>query len=184
MRTLIAAAGIATFLALAGTTPAQDNKGTAVEWAGMKSTAPADWKNVPLDAKSMRMYTFKLPKADGDPEDAELAVFFLRGNAGSVEDNLKRQVAKFQAADGKDKVEEKKDKVKVGTYDATYQEVGGTFLRKPFPMAEKGTPVPGFKQLYVIFETKDGLASATLLGPTKTIDKHKKAFDEWVKNFK
>ena len=45
-----------------------------------------------------------------------------------------------------------------------------------------------YRQIYVIFEVAEGngtvLYSMTLLGPTKTIEKHKKAFDEWLKNFK
>ena len=31
---------------------------------------------------------------------------------------------------------------------------------------------------------KDAVLSLTLLGPAKTIEKHKKSFDEWLKNFK
>ena len=82
--------------ALAAHTSAQDKKGTTVELAGMKSVTPADWKEEPLPPKSMRMQQFKLPKAEGDREDAELALFFFRGNAGSVQDNLARQEKKFE----------------------------------------------------------------------------------------
>jgi hypothetical protein len=63
-------------------------------------------------------------------------------------------------------------------------------LRKtpPFDPNAKVTKVADFRQLYVIFEVKEGdgsvTYSATLLGPAKTIEKHKKAFDEWVKSFK
>ena len=39
--------------------------------------------------------------------------------------------------------------------------------------------------LETTFETKDGaVASLWLRGPEKTVEKHKKAFDEWVKAFK
>src|SRR4051812_1530442 len=156
----VAAAGL---LAL----PASGQKGAAVEMAGMKATAPADWKEEPLKPGSMRMHTFKLPKADGDPEDAELALFFFPGGSGTLDQNLARQVAKFQPAEGKAKVDEKKDKIKIGAIEATYQDVSGTYVRKPFPMADKGTPVPNFRQLYVVFEGKDGKGQyyMTLLGP-------------------
>ena len=43
-----------------------------VEVAGMKSAAPKGWKEEP-PANNMRLTQFKLPKAEGDAEDAELA---------------------------------------------------------------------------------------------------------------
>ncbi len=172
-------------LAVAGFAGAEDKKGATVEVAGMKSTAPADWKEE-APSNSMRQTQFKLPKAEGDKDDAELAVFYFKGGgAGSLDANLKRQTAKFTPAEGKDKVEETVDKkFKVGSVAAVYQDVKGTFLKKPFPMAEKGTPMPGYRQLYVVFESKDGQYYMTLLGGEKTVEKHKKAFDEFLKNFK
>lgn len=158
-----------------------DDKGKVVEFAGMKSTAPAEWKSEE-PSNSMRVHQFKLPKAEGS-EDAELALFFFKTASGTVEQNLKRQVAKFNPADGKDKVEEKVDKIKVGKNEATYQDVAGTFVKKASPMAKEGTPMPNYRQLYVVFETKDGQYYLTLLGPAKTVEKHKKGFEEWLKNF-
>src|SRR5947209_8413295 len=95
MRLLFAAA-VAGLLATAA--PAQ--KGADVELSGMKATTPADWKEEAQKAGSMRMHTFKLPKAEGDPEEAELALFYFPGGSGTLEQNLARQVAKFQAPAG------------------------------------------------------------------------------------
>ena len=134
----------------------------------------------------MRKAQLVAPKADGDKEDAEVVLFEFKGGGG-VEANLKRQVATFQPPAGKDKVEEKQEKIKVGGNDAVFQEVSGTLLKKsaPFDPNAKSTPVSGYKQLYVVFETKDGVtASAWLRGPEKTVEKHRKAFEAWVKNFK
>lgn len=184
MRSLAALLGVAALAALTGArTTADDKKGTVVEWAGLRSTAPAAWKEETPSSK-LRQGQFRIAKADGDQDDAEVAIFFSPGGGG-VEANLKRQIAAFQPATGKDKVEEKQEKLKVGGYDAVLQEVTGTFLKKPFPMAEKGTPVPGYMQLYVIFETKESaVASLWLRGPKKTVEANRKAFEEWVKAFK
>jgi hypothetical protein len=192
MRSLLAAAGVALLTALTGacnteetkpTSEAVADKGTTVEWAGLKSTAPGEWKEETPTSK-LRQGQFRLAKAEGDKDDAEVAIFFSPGGGG-VAANLKRQVAAFQPAEGQEKVGDKQEKIKIGDNDAVYQEVTGTFIKKPFPMAEKGTPMPNWKQIYVIFETKDGsVASLWLRGPEKTVAKHKKAFDEWVKNFK
>jgi len=193
MRSLFAAAGAALLTALTGAcTPEETkstseavvaDKGTTVEWAGLKSTTPGDWKEETPSSK-LRQGQFKLAKAEGDKDDAEVAIFFSPGGGG-IEANLKRQTAAFQPAEGKEKVGDKQEKIKVGGNAGVYQEVTGTFIKKPFPMAEKGTPMPGWKQVYVIFETKDGaVASLWLRGPEKTVEKHKKGFDEWVKAFK
>lgn len=150
------------------------------ELAGMKSAVPAGWKEE-SPSSSMRMAQFRLPKAEGDKDDAELALFVFPGGSGSLDANLKRQVAKFEADGRKDKVE----KMKVGAVDATYQDVTGTFIKKPFPMAQTGTPVPDYRQLYVVFEDKGGKQYyMTLLGPAKTVAKHEAAFKDWLKNFK
>lgn len=168
-------------------TLAQDKKGTTVELAGMKSVTPGDWKEEPLPAKSMRMQQFKLPRVEGDPEDAELALFFFRVNAGSVQDNLARQEKKFEIPQGK-KPEDaiKVEKIKLGGMDAVYQDITGTYLKKsaPFDPNAKVTKQANYRQLYVIFEAKDGQYYMTLVGPAKTVEKHKAAFEEWVKNFK
>jgi hypothetical protein len=149
----------------------------------MKSTTPADWKQE-TPSSSMRMAQFKLPAAEGDKDGAELAVFKMIAS-GSVDQNLDRQRAKFLPAQGKDKIEETKDKLKVGAIEATCLDLTGTYKKKESPMAEKFTPVPGQRQLYVLFDSKEGDSYyLVLLGPEKTVAKHKKAFEEWLKNFK
>ena len=160
-----------------------------VEWGQLKAAStPAGWKKeVPMDKLGLRVGQFKLPKADGDKEDAELVLFISPGGGG-VEQNLDRQVTKFELEkDAKPKV----SKIKVGKEEATYQDISGTFLRKkaPFDPNEKPTRYEGYRQLYVIFEGKtakneDVVYSLTLVGPAKTVEKHKKDFDAWLKNFK
>ncbi len=178
MRTMIAAVLTAV---LAGGLAADDKKGVTVEWGGAKSTTPAGWKEE-TPSNKMRMAQFRLAKEKGDPEDAELALFVSPGG-GSIEANLDRQVKKFELAkDAKPAV----SKVKIGKEDATYQDITGTYLKKtaPFDPNAKTTKHDNYRQIYVIFEGKDAVYSLTLVGPTKTVEKHKKDFDEWLKNFK
>jgi hypothetical protein len=178
MRTMIAAALTAV---LACGLTADDKKGVAVEWGGVKSTTPAGWKEE-TPSNKMRMAQFKLEKEKGDPEDAELALFVSPGG-GTVEANLERQVKKFELAkDAKPAV----SKIKIGKEEATYQDIAGTYLKR-FPPNDpnaKATKMENYRQIYVIFEGKEALYSLTLIGPAKTIEKHKKDFDEWLKNFK
>jgi hypothetical protein len=134
----------------------------------------------------MRLAQFKLPKAEGDPEDAQLIIFYFKGGSGTAEQNLERQRAKFKPAAGKDKVAEKLDKIKVGTHEAPYQDLSGTFLSKFPPAAPnaKVTEKTEFRQLYVPLVTDKGDYYPTLIGPAKTVEKHKKEFEEFLKNFK
>ncbi len=178
---------VTTALLLTGLTATAfaQNQGTTVEWANMKSTAPAGWKKeTPMDKLGLRKAQFKLPKAEGDKEDAEVVVFYTPGGGG-VEANLKRQLDVFAPAKGADKVDSSQDKIQVGKYNAVYLDIKGTFLKKPFPMAKESTPFPEYRQIYVVFEDDNGaVASVWLRGPAKTVEKHKKDFDAWVKNFK
>ena len=155
------------------------------ELAGMKSKVPEGWKEEEPSSK-MRQAQFRLPKAEGDKDDAELAVFFFagKGTSGSAEQNLKRQVDKFEPAEGEKEVKSKVEKIKIGEYEASYQEVSGTYKKRPFPMSSQFKPLPDYRQLYVIFSTDRGDHYMTLLGPAKTVGQHKKEFDEFLKNFK
>ena len=127
----------------------------------------------------MRQSQFVVPKIEGDADDAEVAVFKLSAS-GTVEQNLKRQLDKFDADGRKDKT----DKIKVGALDGTYQDVSGNFKQKPFPMAEKFTLKKDWRQLYVVFNKGDDQYYVWLLGPAKTVEKHKAGFEDWLKNFK
>jgi hypothetical protein len=151
-----------------------------VEIAGMKSKTPDSWKEEPTTT-DMRLAQFKLPKADGDDEDAQLIIFYFKGGSGTAEQNMQRQLAKFPG-----KPEVKVEKIKVGTHDAPYQDITGTYLlkKRPFDPADKGVEKANYRQLYVPLTTDKGDYYPTLVGPAKTVEKHKKEFEEFLKNFK
>jgi len=164
-----------------------EDKPAVVELAGMKSAAPAEWKEE-KPSNEMRLTQFKLPKAEGDKDDAELVVFYFKMGSGSIEQNLKRQEAKFELPEGKKKEDAiKVEKSKVGGLEATYQDITGTFLSKfpPFAPNAKIVKKEEHRQIYVLFEDKDGgQYYITVLGGAKTVEKHKKSFDAFLKNFK
>jgi hypothetical protein len=147
----------------------------------MKSKVPDGWKEEE-PVGTMRLAQFKLPKADGDDEDAQLIIYQFPGGSGEPDANLKRQLAKFTG-----KPEVKVDKIKVGKSEAPYQDITGTYLQKkrPFDATDKGVEKANFRQLYVIVLVPEkGDFYPTLVGPAKTVEKHKKAFEEFLKNFK
>jgi hypothetical protein len=160
--------------------------GTVVKLGGLSSKTPASWKEE-KPATAMRVNQFKLAKADGDIEDAELIIFFFEGGAGSAADNVIRWQGMFVPPAGKtiDDVS-KIEKFKVGSASVTYLDVKGMFNSKnppndPKAKTEKKTD---FRRFGVIFEVPSGQYFLTLTGPARTLEQHKKSFDEWLKNFK
>jgi hypothetical protein len=178
------------FAAIAATTlslQAQDSQGTPVVLGGLKSAAPADWK-AQKSSSEMRAYQFKLPKADGDKEDAELVIFhFGPQGGGTVPDNIKRWKAMFVPPSGKtiDDVA-KVSELKVGDADVTYLALEGTykFKERPFDPNAKEELKPDWRMVGIVFGSKNGPYYIRFVGPAKTVAKHQKAFDEWLKAFK
>ena len=183
MRKWMSLAVLAMFGAFA---TADDKKGTVVEVSGLKATAPAGWKEE-KPTNQMRLTQFKLEKEKGDSEDAELVVFSLPGGGG-VEANLKRQINTFKIPEGMKKEDAiKEDDVKVGEFKGKYQVLKGSYQFKaaPFDPNSKVTEKEKFAQLYVIYEDDDKKSiSFRVVGPEKTIEKHKKDFEEFIKSFK
>src|SRR5439155_18862673 len=68
-------------------------EGTLVKIDGLQSRAPADWKEEqpPEKYRRMRHKQFRLPKAEGDKEDAEMIIYYFgAGGGGGLEANLTR----------------------------------------------------------------------------------------------
>ena len=160
--------------------------GTPVALDGLKSEAPADWKETPSQS-SMRFKQFLVPRAAGDAFDAELVIFYFgAGQGGGTDANLDRWKKMFQAPEGKtiDQLS-KTEKLKVGKVPTTILDVSGTYMWKASPMAPTpAEPRAKHRMIAVVFESPQGPYFMRLVGPEKTIEKQKKAFDKWLKGFK
>src|SRR4051812_41425 len=100
-------AALLTALLVAAAAGAEDKKGTVVEVDGMRSAAPAAWKEEP-PANRMRYAQFKIPGPGGD---GELVIF--KGLGGGAKSNVDRWKKQFTPPTGKtiddvSKVEEMK----------------------------------------------------------------------------
>ena len=66
----------------------------------LRFKAPPEWI-VEKPSSAMRLAQYKLPKVDGDSEDASLVLYFFGENqGGSVQANLERWVSQFEQPDG------------------------------------------------------------------------------------
>lgn len=164
-----------------------DDKGKLTEIDGLKSRTPDGWKEKEVTAQN-RVYHFILPKEKDDKHDAELIVFFFGpGGGGGVKGNIERWKGMIAAPEGK-KIDDvaKVEELKVGDVKATVVDATGTYTYKmrPFDPNEKGEKRENQRLIGVVFESPKGPYFIRLVGPAKTVEAHKKGFDEWLKNFK
>ena len=173
-------AGLLAWLAVSAA-GADDRK--VFEIDGLKSAVPASWK-AEKPRNRLRFAEFRVPRAEGDSADADLSVF--RGISGTTEENLTRWKGQFLPPKGKsiDDVS-KVTKFKVAGREVVYFEVEGIFLDGP-PMlpASKKKKRPDYRMIAVQLDGPKNVWHFKLIGPAKTVEKHKKEFDNWLKSFK
>ena len=145
---------------------------------GLKFTAPAGWiEETPTS--SMRKAQYRLPRVDGDTEDAELAVFFFKGEGGSVQANIQRWIGQFTKPDGTPATDSAKTTHKeIHGIPLTIVDVSGTYMSASGPMLSEVKPKPGFRMLAAVAETSEGPWFLKLTGPAATVSKWELSFDQ------
>lgn len=137
--------------------------------------APKAWESVP-NANTMRKATYKIPKAPGDAEDAELTV---SAAAGGVDANIKRWSGQFGSADAKT------EKRKPNGLDVTVVEIKGTFASGGMGMmGGPTTPKEKWMLLGAVVDGGDRQHFFKMTGPEKTVSAAKKDFDAFVASFR
>ncbi len=139
-----------------------------LEWV-----APPRWQSVP-STSSMRLATFRVPRAPGDTADAEMSV--VRAG-GSAEANARRWIEQFDAEARKGA---KLTTRKVGALEVTLVEVDGTYSGG---MGKESAPQPGFGLLGAIVgggTLADMPFFFKLVGPTKSVHAARAEFDAMI----
>jgi len=140
----------------------------------LKFTAPSEWVSE-TPSSAMRQAQYRLPKAGGDPEDAELAVFFFPGGGGTVQENIDRWVAQFQKPDGTP-VAGNVSKRGVRGIPLTIVDVSGVYLSGSSAMMGETKPKPNFRMLAAVAETPAGPWFFKLTGPARTLERWAASF--------
>lgn len=144
---------------------ASTNALTEVAWE-----APAAWQSMP-NPTAMRKATYKIARAAGDAEDAELTV---SAAAGGVEPNVKRWAGQFGNA------EPKTEKKKVNGLDVTVVEIKGTFSGGGPMMGAPAEPKDKQMLLGAIVDAGDRQHFFKMTGPEKTVTAARPDFDKLV----
>jgi hypothetical protein len=145
---------------------------------------PADWKPEPPQGGMMPPKAFyKLPAAEGDSEPAEVKIYFFNGLGGGVDDNMNRWCGFFKLADGSPfpKEDAKIEKAKKNGIEVTTVEIAGTYTPASF-MGPKQDPKPGFILIAAVIEGPDGPWFTRIVGPKKTIEKHRAEYAKWLES--
>ncbi len=159
-------AGHATF----GVAPGSSvGPGAATGAADVTWEAPKGWASVPSPS-AMRKATYRIPKASGDAEDAELTV---TSAGGSVQANVDRWAAQFGGATPKT-VDRN-----VNGLEVTVVELKGTFAGGG-PMMGGSGPKEKFMLLGAIVKGNETAHFFKLTGPEKTVTAARADFDALV----
>jgi hypothetical protein len=142
---------------------APDTPESTLEWK-----APPKWELVP-NASTMRLATYKVPRAAGDTSDAELSITQA---GGSVDANADRWIGQFDAAGQKSA---KRTMRKVGPLQVTIVEAQGIYSAG----MGKG-PESGWALLGAIVATPGMPHFFKLTGPAKTVLAARADFDAMI----
>lgn len=153
-----------------------------VAGASLKFTPSEGWiQETPKS--SMRKAQYRLPKVEGDPEDAELVVFYFQGSGGGVQANIDRWIGQFSRPDGSPiGSAAKTEKRDIHGLPVTVVDVSGTYLASSGPMLAEVQKKPDFRMLGAVAETGNGPWFFKLTGPAKTIAKWQPSFDKFLQS--
>lgn len=130
---------------------------------------------------SMRAAQYVLPKADGDPEDATLIVYYFNGQGGSVEANFDRWISQFQQPDGKDsKSAAQKSHRTIAEVEIHLLDISGTYVAETAPGSGQRVNKPNFSSRNAIMLSSPGPYFIRLVGPQKTVERYTKDFDAFL----
>ena len=146
--------------------------------------AHADWVTE-KPSSNMRLAQYRLPKAEGDTEDASLVLYFFGSNqGGSVQANLERWIGQIEQPDGSSSQAKAKSEtltvhgLKVSTID-----LAGTYVAETAPGSGVRHNSLGYRLRAAVIETPKGAHYVKLVGPSKTIDRWDKAFNDYLQSF-
>jgi hypothetical protein len=141
-----------------GDQPPGDPHPAEAEGEDLAWQAPPRWQSVP-NASSMRLATYRVPRAPGDSEDGDVSVTRA---GGSVDANVERWIGQFDEASQKTA---KKVTKKMSGFAVTIVEVNGTFGGG---MGGGGSK-PGWGLLGAIVSTPGMPYFFKITGPSKTV---------------
>ena len=147
--------------------------------AGLEYETPSTWISE-TPSSSMRLAQYRLPRLEGDPEDAELAVFYFGGQGGSVQANVDRWIGQFSNPDGSSVTHPQVSERKINGISLTIVDVRGTYHQAQGPMMAQTTAKENYRMLAAVAEGPSGSTFFKLTGPQPTVDHFEESFNSFL----
>ena len=133
----------------------------------------------------MRVAQYKLPKAEGDPEDASLVIYYFGATqGGSAQANIDRWISQMQQSDGgSSKEKAKTETMTVNGLKVTTVDVAGTYTAEMAPGSKTFHNDANWRLRAAVIETPKGNYFLKLVGPAKTVGRWEQSFIDFTKSF-
>lgn len=142
--------------------------------AGVQWTKPERWTEG--SARAMRIATYVVPAAEGDPEGGECGVFYFgSGQGGDVQMNIDRWVQQFDNPRGPEQTT-----TEVNGLTVVMVKIAGTYLAPGGPMMQATGKHENYRLLGAIVAAPEGSVFFKLTGPAKTIGAAERDFHSLV----
>jgi hypothetical protein len=168
----------------ASSSPGSQSNSAQSTTGELRYTAPDGWvKEQPSSA--MRAAQYKLPKAEGDGDDASLVIYFFGATqGGAIQANIDRWISQIQQPDGsssKDKA--KTEATTVNGLKVTTVDVAGTYTAEMAPGTGNQRNDANYRLRAAVIETPKGNYFLKLVGPAKTMGHWEQSVTDFVKSF-
>jgi hypothetical protein len=170
-----------------GSTAAQSSSSSAPSQnaAGeLRYKVPAGW-TAEKPTSDMRVAQYKLPKAEGDGEDALLVLYYFgQGQGGSAQANIDRWINQIKQPDGQlSKGRAKTDTLSVNGLPVNTVDVTGNYSGGMSPDSAPANSKSIYRLRAAVIDTPKGSYFVKLTGPEKTINHWDQAYTEYLKSF-
>lgn len=144
---------------------------------------PPGWIQEP-PSSSMRLAQYRLPRAEGDPENGTLALFYFGPQAGGgTQANIERWVSQVTGEGGAAPVNRGVSELQANGLKVSTVDVSGTYAGDGGMMGGgQATPKPNYRLLASVVETSSGNYFFKLTGPEATVAKWLSGYQEMLKS--
>jgi|SRR5581483_5644130 len=143
--------------------------------AGLRWTAPADWKN--QGSTSMRAATYAVA-----PNTECVVYFFGEGQGGSVDANIERWKGQFKTTDGRPAPAQIAKRTSHGLTITTI-DTSGEYSGMGGPMSAGAAVVSGYRLLGAIVQGPHGNVFIKFTGPAKAVSANQAKFEQLIASF-
>ena len=149
----------------------------------LKFKVPPGWVEEERTS-SMRVAQYRLPKVEGDSEDASLVLYYFgQGQGGSTTANIDRWISQMKQADGTPAKGAKDERLVGNGLKVTMVDVSGTYVAETAPGSGSFHNKPAYRLRAAVVETPNGSYFVKLVGPEKTVAQWNDSFLSYVKSF-